>query len=264
MRNSQKSLYLNQADLLNAIYFEKDSLLCPSPEFHESIEFIFLLEGSIRAHVDNQECEINKGEIIFVDSFKRHYYEPKEKEISAFVLVLSQEYTKTFQSYYANLTIPTLLLDHGKNKELEAILDAWHQEKMRNHLMNEGYANLFLSKIALLYPLEKKEANQGHEVAMSLLAEINKSYLEDISLKEIAERLGYSEEYCSKKLKQLTGGGFRDYLNTLRLRKANELLADASNRFSKSEIIFSCGFSSPATFYRAQKRFIGKSASSKS
>ncbi len=264
MGNSQKSLYLNQADLLNAIYFEKDDILCPSPEFHESIEFIFLLKGSVLAHVGDEECEMNPGEIVFVDSFKRHYYEPKEKEISAFVLVLSQEYTKTFRSYYASLTIPTHLPDRGKNKELEAILEAWHQEKIRNHLMNEGYANLFLSKIALLYPLVKKEENQGHEVAMALLAEINKSYLEDISLKEIAERLGYSEEYCSKKLKQLTGGGFRDYLNTLRLRKANELLGDASNHFSKAEIISLCGFSSPATFYRAQKRFISKSASSKS
>ena len=263
MGKTPKSLYLNQADLLNAIYFEKDDFLCPSPEFHESIEFIFLLEGHIRAHVGEEEYELSPGEMVFVSNFETHYYEPMEEKILSYVLVLSREYTNSFFSYYPHLTIPPLLLDQSKNKELLTILEAWHNEKQRNHVMNEGYASLFLSKIALLYPLVKQKDSKGHEIGMALLKYINEHYLEDLSLKEVAQSLGYSEEYCSKKLKRMTGGNFREYLNTLRFRKASELLSERSSKRSKEEIMALCGFSSPATFYRAQKHFLEKSTALK-
>ncbi len=263
MGKTAKTLYLNQADLLNAIYFEKDSFLCPSPEFHESIEFIFLLEGRIKAHVGEEEYELSPSEIVFVGNFEAHYYEPMEEKILAYVLVLSREYTSSFFSYYPRLTIPSLLLDQAKNKELLKILESWHNEKQRSHVMNEGYASLFLSKIALLYPLVKRKDNKDHEIGMALLKHINEHYLEDLSLKEVAQSLGYSEEYCSKKLKKMTGGNFREYLNTLRFRKASELLNERNGKRSKEEIMALCGFSSPATFYRAQKRFLEKSSAFK-
>lgn len=263
MGKAAKSLYLNQADLLNAIYFEKDNFLCPAPEFHESIEFIFLLEGHIKAHLGEKEYELSPGEIVFVSNFETHYYEPREEKILAYVLVLSREYTNSFFSYYPHLSIPSLLLDQTKNKELLVILEAWHNEKQRNHVMNEGYASLFLSKIALLYPLVKEEESKDHEIGMALLKHINEHYLEDLSLKEVAQSLGYSEEYCSKKLKKMTGVNFRKYLNALRFRKASELLNERNSKRSKEEIMALCGFSSPATFYRAQKRFLEKSSASK-
>ncbi len=263
MGTTAKSLYLNQADLLNAIYFGKNGFLCPSPEFHESIEFIFLLEGKIKAHVGEEEYDLSPGEMVFVNNFETHYYEPMEEKILAYVLVLSREYTNHFFSYYPRLTIPSLLLDQDKNKELLKLLESWYSEKQKNHVMNEGYASLFLSKIALLYPLVKRKDSKDHEIGMTLLKYINEHYLEDLSLKEVAQSLGYSEEYCSKKLKKMTGGNFREYLNTLRFRKASELLNERSSKRSKEEIMALCGFSSPATFYRTQKRFLEKSATSK-
>ena len=82
---------------------------------------------------------------------------------------------------------------------------------------------------------------------------IHQHYLEDITVISMAHDLGYTPEYCSKNLKKCLKNGVRSYINSLRIKRANELLSDKSLNLSQSEVLYQCGFSSPSTYYRVKK-----------
>ena len=126
-------------------------------------------------------------------------------------------------------------------------------------MLNVGYCNLLLSKIVKNYDLEMREEKKNKSVSVKLLKYINDHYVEDISLTLVAQKIGYSKEYCSKIFSEVVGMSFRDYLNFLRMRKANEYFSlKKENKMTTTEIVYKCGFNSTATFYRAQKALKGK------
>ena len=51
---------------------------------------------------------------------------------------------------------------------------------------------------------------------------------EDLTMRGMAQRLGYSESYFSRKFKQETGAAFKDYLLSRRLERAEDLLRNSA------------------------------------
>lgn len=251
---SEKGLYLPEADASRQIYIKEDPQLATVGHFHEGIEIIAVQEGEVEAyHLMHKEA-LRVGEIFFADSFECHHYKPLTEDIKAIVIVLSSEYTEVFRESYAGKTFPCYMKDKEKNEEIIALMRQWLNEENKHFMLNVGYCNLLLSKIAEKYDLEKREERKDKNVSIKLLKYINDHYVEDISLTSVAKAIGYSKEYCSKIFSEVVGMSFRDYLNFLRLRKANDYFARKKDlKMTTTEIVYKCGFNSTATFYRAQK-----------
>ena len=138
-------------------------------------------------------------------------------------------------------------------------MQSWLAEEERDFILNLGYSNLLFAKFVKKYELEMKDESKDKSVSVKLLKYINEHYAEDISLSSVAKSLGYSKEYCSKIFAEVVGMPFREYLNFLRLKKAEEYFAlQKETKQTTAEIIYKCGFNSTATFYRAKKRFKSK------
>lgn len=81
-------------------------------------------------------------------------------------------------------------------------------------------------------------------------------YLEpDVSLNSIAEAVGLNPTYLSKLFKAKTNVNFLEYLNTLRVKKAQELLADTDT--SIKDIASAVGYTSQQTFIRVFGKYTG-------
>lgn len=151
--------------------------------------------------------------------------------------------------------------DKGKNEGIISLMKQWLQEENKTFMRNVGYCNLLLSEMVSSYDLENREEKKDKNVSLKLLKYINEHYTEDISLTTVAKDIGYSKEYCSKIFSEVVGMGFREYLNFLRLRKAEEYFSAKKDlKMTTTEIVYKCGFNSMATFYRAQKALKGKNA----
>ncbi len=140
------------------------------------------------------------------------------------------------------------------------------------YLNNFGDLN-FMSEI------EHKALNELYEYAVQCIKEIdhstNKSgnvidmesivqyirlhFAEDLSLDALAEKYCTTPQYLSKRIKQYLGINFLDYLSSLRIEKAKELLASGSKGIN--EIFEECGFISRNTFLRVFKKYTGVSPS---
>jgi len=76
-----------------------------------------------------------------------------------------------------------------------------------------------------------------------------------ISIGDVASRLGSNYTYLSSAINSHWGNGFVDYLNTLRIKRACDLmLASESFALSFDQIAERCGFQSTRTFYRQFKQ----------
>lgn len=84
---------------------------------------------------------------------------------------------------------------------------------------------------------------------------IRNHFAEDLSLDFLAEKYGTYPQYLSKRIKQSLGFTFHDYLSSLRVEKAKDLLA--TTNMGISEIGEKSGFISRNTFLRVFKKNTG-------
>lgn len=251
-----RGVYLSEADLVRQIYFKDETILSEVGHFHDSVEFVFLLEGEIEARHLSEVQRLSAGEIFFAGSFEYHCYKKCTPQIRAIVLVLSREYTKTFDESFRGYTLPSYMKDAERNRDVIQMVQRWLEAKGENktYLFNSGYSNLLFAKLSENYPLVPITDSKDKRMTINVLKYINEHFSEDLSLAIVAKESGYTKEYCSKIFRDIVGIHFREYLNLLRLRKANEYFAEKERTgLTTIEIIYKCGFNSSATFYRAQK-----------
>lgn len=255
----EKGLYLPEADVARQIYIKEDPELADVGHFHEGVEMVAILEGEVEAFRLSERGVLKPGEIFFADSFECHHYRPATSAIRAVVIVLSSEYTGVFRELYSGKTFPAFMRDTEKNAEIIALMRKWLGEKEKNYMLNVGYSNLLFSKITESYDLVKRDERKDKNVSIKLLKYVNDHYVEDISLTSVSKQIGYTKEYCSKIFSEVVGMSFRDYLNLLRLKRANEYFSvKKEEKLTTTEIVYKCGFNSTATFYRAQKALQNK------
>lgn len=84
---------------------------------------------------------------------------------------------------------------------------------------------------------------------------IQKNLAYDITLSETANLFSVSHEHFSRKFKKETGFGFNEYVNLLRMKKAESLLKSES--LSVSEVAVACGFNDCNYFSTKFKKLHG-------
>jgi two-component system response regulator YesN len=88
---------------------------------------------------------------------------------------------------------------------------------------------------------------------------IAQNYNRDITMDDVAREVNMSYHYFSKFFKEQTGRNFVDYLSSLRIQKAEELLADPSR--SIKDVCYSVGYNDPNYFSKLFKKYTGKTPS---
>ncbi|WP_363317970.1 helix-turn-helix domain-containing protein [uncultured Algibacter sp.] len=88
----------------------------------------------------------------------------------------------------------------------------------------------------------------------------NKNYLNpNLSLKILSKELNLSEGYISQLINKNSNLNFNDYINSLRITDAKNMLVDSEyNNYTILAIGLESGFNSKSSFYTAFKKFTGK------
>lgn len=102
---------------------------------------------------------------------------------------------------------------------------------------------------------ENSETEDMQEAILKAKDYINKKYMDEIGLTDVAEKVGLSTAYFSRLFKQETGENFIDYLIKIRMEKAKKLLEGSSAQ--AKEIGESVGYKKGKYFGKLFKNYTG-------
>jgi YesN/AraC family two-component response regulator len=107
--------------------------------------------------------------------------------------------------------------------------------------------------------IEKSKKSHNNNLIREIVDYLQASYMNsNICLTTVAERFSLSDIYLSQFFKEQTGQNFSDYIETIRIKQAIDLLI--STNLTITEIAEKVGYCSTNTFCRAFKRINGISA----
>ncbi|RRJ15659.1 response regulator [Lachnoanaerobaculum orale] len=134
-------------------------------------------------------------------------------------------------------------------KAFDYLLKPWKEEKLCE-LINTAIENVRSMQKTDSIVHSQKDVIKDY---------IDRNYKKDISAKDVAGILGYSDVYFSKVFKQLFDDNFINYLTKIRIDRAKLLLKDVS--FNIKEVGKSVGYADSNYFTKVFKRSIGMSPS---
>lgn len=232
--------------------------------YHDDLEFIIVYEGRFAITVDGEEYFAEGGDVVFVGSGVPHstrYVTPSRSGLIQFREndFLSSQITKIikYSVKFNNLSESKIRII--KNKELFLALDRLLLEcdtkgdAFEIFVRSEVYRILgLLYRDGILLDTERFFASKEIQKVLPALEYVNSNYSDNLSLEEVSSLLGFDVSYFCRIFKQATGATFTEYLNFVRICKAEKLLSTTNK--SILEISEAVGFSSLSYFNRVFKK----------
>ncbi|MDO5423800.1 MAG: AraC family transcriptional regulator [Eubacteriales bacterium] len=250
---------------------------------HDFVELTFILKGECRFRIDGGEHLVEEGDLIMLNPGTYHQSIPGEdlehpaRECHiAFSDVEFVNCPKGFLPLFQGGT-NIVRLPEGTKKELVSLCNAMNQEansrEPGRYFMLKAYLIQVLCLIErfrhqerAIIDVQKGKAPTGREfksinkkyVIQQIMDYMETHYQEKISLDQIAENMYLSSYYISKLFKSETGDTPINFLISLRMRKAREIL-DASPECPIQEVAAAVGYEDAYHFSKLFKRYYGLS-----
>jgi AraC-like DNA-binding protein len=109
--------------------------------------------------------------------------------------------------------------------------------------------------------IDKIEIKSNSDVLMGKIIEMINAHIDDpnLNVEMLGQEVGISRAHLHRKMKDMIGVSPSDFIRTIRLRKACEMLKETDN--DVTQIAYSIGFTSQTHFSTAFKKFMGLSPS---
>ena len=264
-----------------AIYLHHNELP-PTFHSHDFYEISYCLDGEADNHILHTTISMKKGDVCIISPSAIHSVEAKTDDCSLMnILVRANTFQDVFLDvlseknllstfFYNSLSTPAaapfLLFHTGEDTKLKGLLHRL-QEEYSSQLRYKRFVLKNILNSFFLLTLRDHEADaiipnpSGKKNDPNIVYIIN--YLEanytHITLKELADFFQYSERQMIRLIKDYSNSTFKNIVDDLKLRKADELLS--RTMLSMEDIADQLGFSSASSFYRFYKRQTGNNPS---
>lgn len=243
------------------------------PHIHSEIELLYISSGSLRAYNSETGVDAETGEIIFINSRIVHEtlslsdgtkYCLIQFDISEMAQNHLKNSSKYLRRFLSSSECAMYVFKNGDKKtdELKGYLGEIIKESIEKRKSYEMYIGADTYKIiAFLHRngILLNEANYFEsgtiERVLPVLNYIDAHYKEEIKLDDLSRVVNLNPYYFCRLFKKATNSTFTEYLNFVRICKAEKLIITGANTIS--EISMDVGFSSVSYFNRIFKRYKG-------
>lgn len=243
-----------------------------SKHFHNQYEIYYLVEGERYYFIDKETYLVKKGGLVFVDRNQIHKTGPAKEAYHDRVLIsFSGEEIESFSNTNYNINIENFFKRH--NGVLEFNEDGQkHVENLIFKIMDEmqkrmtGYEFVIKARLVelIIFAIRcikgentTRKTNtaqtEKHKKVHEIAEFINENYQKQISLTQISEDFYISKSYLSRIFKEVTGFTVHEYLNIVRIKKAQYLLENTD--ISITSVAEKVGYDSITYFERVFKKY---------
>ena len=237
--------------------------------WHTEFELAYVESGNIYICISNERQKLSKGDISICTGGKVHYYENADS--SAIVILIFKPEFFGFPADFPGthqLKSPFLKKEELNSANLNNIITILHSI-LEEKLAKRKQYNLFikakiikLCALILRYLQEHNSCMKNPEMNLSkieniaeILLYIENNFTEDISLQTLADKFNMDAYNLSKSFNSITGITLKNYINNLRISKADNLIQNTKKPLI--DIAFECGFNNVRTFNRIYKAIKG-------
>ena len=223
--------------------------------WHLEHEIIYIEQGIVTVSYNDETYILSKGELAIIRSGQVHYIDGEQDSIVKIMMYddsFLPEQMKQSYPLQVHLTSAYSFVSTFQNIQKEQQKkERFYVEKI--HLLLEAFLlDMYRKEQLSQEPLTQKNHNL-HDYKL-LLQEIQKQY-QEITFEEAASMMGLSASYFSRYFHKMSGMTFSQYLNTIRIEKAIELLK--ADKYTITEISYLCGFETIRHFNRVFKEITG-------
>lgn len=238
--------------------------------WHQCLEILYVEEGFGVVIVDNRQYTMRPGRLFFFPPFTLHKIMVDEKAEDSYrrtiIHVDQHAIAKLLQHFPDNNRRLQALSARGRPAFVADLADAhphidhlfslYASAATTSGLSTEQIANMLMTLFSMLPPVQEKMTESAQGIATPVMFWIEENYRRKFSLDALAAELGKSRSYLSRRFHAETGEHIHNYLNTLRLRRACELLRHSA--LPVNEIAGQVGFSEVTYFISSFKKGIGE------
>ena len=222
------------------------------PHLHRHIEIIYKKKGSTLAICGTKETMIREDDLFIAFPNQIHYYLDRPGEHDLILVIATPDLCPEFKHDFKNcLPVSPVLKQASAHPKiitaLENILESHSAQDKYTDTQIKGNLMILLSELLKNIPLERKQSYDAN-LLPDILLYCYDNFTEDISLHTLADALQVSHYYISHIFSQRLHISFRDYINSLRIEKACELMKNSEK--SITDIAFAVGYNSIRTFNR--------------
>lgn len=233
--------------------------------FHPELEFLYIKEGKMSCKMRDETIILKKGDILFINSNVPHSTEILQERSISNLVQFKNPTIQTSLKYLPVITknndIKYYLFDE-KNDDYEELKDVFKKIVIYNRtsdISNDFYITSCIFKITAILHKNKLlpilEGNIDIEVLNRIypvFEYIDKNYSNIIQIEELADKLKVTREYFCRLFKKATGLTATEYINYVRVCKAEKLLMTDMNL---SEISYAVGITSLSYFNVVFKKY---------
>lgn len=244
----------------------------PEMHFHPEFEIYYLFEGSRYYFIEDKTYQVNAGSLVLLDAMQIHRTSACGGEShDRFLIEFASESFAEFFFEASGITLKDFFSEHTGIFELNEdgrkyIEDIFHAITREFTDKLPHYQSLIMLKIAelLLFVMRWKVNSRAFSNSSELdtakhkkIDEISRYIMENyhnaLSLSDVSRHFFISKSYLCRIFKEVTGFSVQDYINILRVKKAQELLENTE--MSVLEIAASLGYGSVTFFDRVFRKY---------
>lgn len=228
--------------------------------WHNHLEILFCLEGSLALVIAGKSYLLQKNDVVLINTNTIHAsYSPTINHVLCIQLPLNwfcqqvgSDYGKTW-AFKLNSSLPHANQDSSLITKLLKITQITETPQMQltEKLALQGELFLLL-KLLLGYstPIDKEVAQDPSFLFGSEMVNfINQNFQNNLTLQDVSQHLGYSNEYCSRNFKKVLGINFKELLTSTRLSYAYDKISNTEDYLE--DIAYKAGFSTYRNMYNS-------------
>ena len=248
-------------------YLSVDEGSYVTPHWHDSIEMVYMIEGSMTMICEQERQELCPGEFIVVNS--RLVHSILSTKNKAIVLQIPKEVIKKYvpdiDSYMFKVDLhPESRVEQTR---LERVRKIFTDMQVIYDVRPEGYLLKFNSLLydllfLLIHSYSHKIVQKNYDKEYKYLERLNEimTYLKDhhrerVMIPALAQKFGYNEDYLARFFKKQTGMTVNEYLYAYRVTKVYQDLMNTDK--SVNEILEEHGCANYRVAMRVFKELYG-------
>lgn len=241
-------------EIKSQISFKKTAHINFPAHIHDDIELVYIQSGKGTAWCDGKAYALTDGAWFLVFPNQVHRYADFTTG-SYYVLILKPSDLLRYQQVFRTGAPKCAAHCLQGNTRLYSLLDAAFQDYQEDGYSEviAAYLTALFGKLLPYFPVEK--AAFQRDTVLKILEYCSVRYKEDLTEESVAAELDLSRSCVSHIFSDRICMSFNDYINSLRLSEATEILKNQD--YSITEIANLSGFPTIRTFNRAFKKHYG-------